>query len=470
MNEPVRPSILLGPLRGLLRKLRLPFPGPRTNDLDAEILRIQVGVIRRAFKRAGLAVSAAPHEGFKTPSDDSEAHFLYRPGHALVRREDVDRMREFFSSSENKDRFRGELDASESRVPGLVLAALPSRTDDLDDVLATLQELEDASVLERGAATPDHVVYLTGKGYLCPATEPESTRSRRPWPAPTPFDRKLGRSDKIRVTVVDSGLWQEAVGSSVTPWLEADDVFAGTEDLEHVNPSKIHEYAGHGTFVAGVISCVAPETHIDVEAALPYGGAVYESMICEQIQDALDENRPHIVSISAGTHTRGGHPMLGFVLLAQNNKFDERDDVLIVAAAGNDSSNEQFWPAAFAEHYPWVVSVGSVDPDKKVSDFSNYGKDWVSVYARGRNLINAFPKGTYKCYEPPNVGQVRKFDGLAQWSGTSFSTPIVTGLIAAEMRDHGLSARAAWDVVRKTAITHHDNRINEDIQIVGPLT
>lgn len=479
MNEPVRPSFPIDMLRELIRKLRLPFPGPRrpegghrppAKDLDAEILRVQVGVIRRAFEEAGLAMSAAPIEGTRTAGDDADVHYLYRPGHALVRREDIGRMDEFFTSEENRKRFSGKLDATETRVPGLVLAALPSRTDEQDDVLVTLAELEDAEILEKGAATPDHVVYLTGQGRLCPATEPQVPRSRRPWPPPAPLRKEIGAEDKIRVTVVDSGLWKDAVGSAETPWLEEDDVFAGTEDLEHVNPSKIHEYAGHGTFVAGVIGCVAPETHIDVEAALPYGGAVYESMICDQIQDALEENRPHIVSISAGTHTRGGHPMLSFVLLAQNNKFDERDDVLIVAAAGNDSSDERFWPAAFAEHHPWVVSVGSVDPDKLVSDFSNYGKDWVSVYARGRDLVNAFPKGTYKCYEPPNVGKIRKFDGLAQWSGTSFSTPIVTGLIAAEMRDNGLSARAAWDVVRQTAIDFHDTRIGEDIKIVGPLT
>ncbi|QSR24335.1 hypothetical protein CFH99_01685 [Nocardioides aromaticivorans] len=480
MIERERPAFPIDFLKDLIRKLRIPgrrdggsdrFPGPSSENLADDVLRVQVGVIRKAFKAAGLDVAGAPIEGKRRVVDDADVRYLYRPGHILARREDVGRLREFFESEENQKRFRGKLDARETRVPGLVLAVLPSRTDEQDDVLATLVEVEDGGFLERGAATPDHVVYVTPKGYLCPATEPEVPRSRRPWPPPTPYDREItDEKTKIRVTVVDSGLWKDAVGSAESPWLETDDVFAGNEDLEQVIPTKIHEYAGHGTFVAGVISCIAPETRIDVEAALPYGGAVFESDIVDQIQDALEENKPQIISISAGTHTRDNHELLSLVLLAQNNKFDENDDVLIVAAAGNDSSNDPFYPAASAKDYPWVVSVGSVDPDKKVSDFSNFGKDWVSVYARGRNLVNAFPKGTYTCHEPPNKGKVRKFDGLAQWSGTSFSTPIVTGLIAAEMRDNGLTARAAWDVVRQTAITEYDARIGEDIQIVGPLT
>ena len=158
--------------------------------------------------------------------------------------------------------------------------------------------------------------------------------------------------------------------------------------------------------------------------------------------------------------------LLGFTVLAAAHDLPRRSDVLIVAAAGNDRTDEPFWPAAF----PWVVAVGSVDPDRKVSDFSNYGRSWVDIYARGRNLVNAFPKGTYVCHEPPHVNEVRHFHGLAQWSGTSFSTPVVTGLIAARMRAAKEDARTAWKAVQATATSYHDTRINEDIRIVGPLT
>jgi subtilisin family serine protease len=134
----------------------------------------------------------------------------------------------------------------------------------------------------------------------------------------------------------------------------------------------------------------------------------------------------------------------------------------VVAAAGNDSSSSPFWPAAFE----WVTGVGSVDANGHLSDFSNYG-DWVNVYARGRDLVNAFPSGTYTCYEPQNihngVPDVRHFSSLAQWSGTSFSTPVVTGLIAAAKTPTNTIVDAHKAVMDSATVI--DGR-----KVVGPLT
>jgi len=98
-----------------------------------------------------------------------------------------------------------------------------------------------------------------------------------------------------------------------------------------------------------------------------------------------------------------------------------------------------------------VLSVGALATDwRHRADFSNHG-GWVDVYAPGEKLINAFGSGTYTCQVPPDVGEVRKFSGLAQWSGTSFSAPIVTGLIAARMSRCGESARVAADALMARA-------------------
>lgn len=463
MDEPARRGSRLDLLRGLAARLR---PRP-TKDLAAEVLRAQVAVVRTAFEEAGLEVANGPAEGVRPPRDDADVNYLYRPGHALLRRDDFERVSDWLGGKENSKRYLGGVEGYETRVTDLVLAKLPQRADERDPVLATLEELEREGVVEPGAATPDHVVYVSVKGYLCPATEPEvprrtSTKSAA-WPAPTPSTARVARGKEVRVAVVDTGLWTAATDSELTPWLRG--VLADPSDEEVVDPNKIHAYAGHGTFVAGVVRCLAPTARVEVEGVLTHGGAVYESEIVEQLHEAInDPDHPQIISISAGTHTRGDFASLGFEVLGEQNKLGGRDDILIVAAAGNDASDKPFWPAAF----PWVVSVGSVDQTGSVSDFSNIGP-WVDVYARGRNLVNAFPKGTYACYEPPNVGEVRTFDGLAQWSGTSFATPIVTGLIAARMQAERESPGQAWAAVRSGGTSATDPRAGAITQ-VGPLT
>jgi subtilisin family serine protease len=160
--------------------------------------------------------------------------------------------------------------------------------------------------------------------------------------------------------------------------------------------------------------------------------------------------RPHVVNLSAGCYTYHNQGLAAFRHLRRLAFKDQ--DVVLVAAAGNDGAPRDFYPAAFG----WVLGVGSLDRNNKVSSFSNYGRS-ADVYALGRNMINVFPYGRYVCHEAPNKGDVRKFDnGLARWSGTSFASPLVAGLIAARMSVDKQGARAAKRAVLAYALTGSD--------------
>jgi hypothetical protein len=67
----------------------------------------------------------------------------------------------------------------------------------------------------------------------------------------------------------------------------------------------------------------------------------------------------------------------------------------------------------------------------------------------GRNHVNAYPYGRYRCRETPDKDDYRFFrNGLARWSGTSFAAPLLAGLIAAEAsRSAGMTATQAKDNV-----------------------
>jgi hypothetical protein len=309
------------------------------------------------------------------------------------------------------------------------------RDRDRPDVLKLLDQID--AELGPGIAAPDHVLTAAQSLTPCSATEPQQVY---PTAGPDPGVCRDGGA-RVRIFQADTGLVPGA--AQTFPWLAGvhgdPDPRAGT-----YLGSAIQPYGGHGTFVAGVMRCMAPQARIHGENIFGTGGSALESDAAKRLYAAFGFGF-EIVHITASCHTRKNLPPLA--LEEWLKRLRPHKGVLCVAEAGNNGTRRPAWPGAF----PDVLSVGALATDwRHRADFSNYG-GWVDVYAPGENLINAFGRGTYTCQVPPNVGQVRTFSGLAQWSGTSFSAPIVTGLIAARMARCGESAREAADALLATA-------------------
>jgi subtilisin family serine protease len=326
---------------------------------------------------------------------------------------------------------------------------LPTRAGG-ETVLEVLDLLEEGGLPE-GAASPDHWVHVSpggGGGAACPAVEPEETGLTDPWPPIAPQEK----GDEVSVVVVDTGWHPPAATDPRTPWLE------GVQGDDENNGADLRPYAGHGTFIAGVVRCAAPLTRIFVEGFAVGGvggGGILESEMLLQLEEAMTHD-PQVINLSAGCRTRRDRPSKAFAAFYKE-RLKGRDCVM-VAAAGNDSWAAPFWPAAF----DWCVGVGSLDRDDRVSSFSNFGVS-ADVYVVGRNHVNAFPDGTFTCHETPNKGDVRVFGtGMARWSGTSFAAPLVAGLIAREISERGVSAADA-----RTAVLHR--AVHDSDPTIGPI-
>ncbi|GHJ43439.1 protease [Catellatospora sp. TT07R-123] len=392
--------------------------------------------------RAALAQErdGAPAIAIEAATDNGVPLFVYEKSRLLF--EDV---------TDSVDYMRGRFGADRitEAGPGVHLADLGG-----GDALGVLRDLE----AERGGgwATPHHILSITGDVNLCPADEPTLPLPGGPMFYPTTVDHHAG--DGVRIEIIDTGLAQ---GWERFTWLAG---ITGDDRLTPP-PGEVPMYYGHGTFVAGVLRRVAPMAAVHVANNLRRAGALHEVNLVEALSRIMsydDDQLPHIISLSAGGSTRDDLPLLS--IHRQLSNLQSRG-VLLVAAAGNDGNDRGFWPAAFEG----VLSVGALREDLTGrACFSNHGS-WVDCYAPGERLVNAFPDGAYRyyhegretcryrrrsdpawyagctCVTAPNAGTTVQLRGRARWSGTSFATPIVAGLVAARMSASGDSSRDAAD-------------------------
>jgi hypothetical protein len=384
---------------------QVPGAGDRPNRPGTHPKAVaQVELIERAYG-GGIA------RGRQSRSEGG-VPFLYRESHLLIRDE--------------------YLSQALGRLDGAVVIDPMVRGVSLVRVSGNAQAAIDQIRQDFGAgvAAPDHLVSITGEGFFCPATEPEVVPAwTQPDPKPT-TDHAAGAG--VRVVVVDTGLDPAAPGS--VPWLTG---VTGDPDPA-ITGGTLGPYAGHGTFIAGVIRSLAPQAEVIVRGVFTRAGASFESSLVTALDGVLSNDYPDVISMSAGTLTDDPAGSIALNVFYET-RLSHHKGVAMIVAAGNNASRQPFWPAAA----PWTLSVGALAANwRERASFSDFG-GWVDVYAPGEDLVNAFPRGTYTYQEPPLPRPDGHFEGMARWDGTSFATPIVAAMVAARMSRTGENGRDA---------------------------
>ncbi|MGK7875846.1 MAG: PatA/PatG family cyanobactin maturation protease [Xenococcaceae cyanobacterium] len=208
-------------------------------------------------------------------------------------------------------------------------------------------------------------------------------------------------------------------------------------------------FAQHGSLVEGI----APQCQGLIIPVFADGRRRLSQLdLSRAIEQAVNAGA-HIINISGGQLTDYGEVedwLERAVQLCKNN------NVLIVAAAGNDGCDCLHVPAAI----PTVLAVGATDEQGQPLEMSNWGQTYQNqgILAPGENILGAKLGG-----------------GTVRLSGTSFATPIVSGVAALllsvqKQRGEEIDPQKVRTALLKTALPCNLNSSDESRRcLVGKL-
>lgn len=209
---------------------------------------------------------------------------------------------------------------------------------------------------------------------------------------------KSTKGKGVKVAVVDTGIDQQCFQSGDLKGTVVD-----AKDFTGSRSGYLDNF-GHGTHVAGTIAGkngtgVAPECSLYIAKALSDDGSGDDEMLAQALVWAADMGC-HFANLSLGSP-------FSSQLIAEAIAYCVSKGCLVICAAGNDGAQINY-PARLGT----TLSVGAVDQDGQLADFSSRGPEQ-DVAAPGVKILSCYKNG-----------------GYAVLSGTSMSAPFVTGVFA----------------------------------------
>ncbi|HXH39067.1 MAG TPA: S8 family serine peptidase [Thermoanaerobaculia bacterium] len=204
--------------------------------------------------------------------------------------------------------------------------------------------------------------------------------AREVWP--------LTRGGNVNVVVFDTGV--DFAHADLTANIAGGyNIFTKTADINDDN--------FHGTHVSGIIGAI--DNNLGVVGVAP-GAHIYMVKVLDKNGTGTDEGVVDAADwVIAMKHARGGNWIISMSLGSIGASDPEAaafqrltdEGVLSIAAAGNDGWNQLLYPAAL----PDVVSVGAVDNDKVIAEFSN-SSPTLNLVAPGVSILSTLPTGSVR--------------------------------------------------------------------------
>lgn len=238
--------------------------------------------------------------------------------------------------------------------------------------------------------------------------------------------RKRSTGRGVVVAVLDTGVdaGHPVLAGHLRPgWDYVDDDADASEVGDGIDGDG--EAFGHGTFVAGVVSLVAPDVKIVPLRVLDSDGEGDVFLVAQAILDAVDAGA-QVINLSLGSKGQQASQVL-----AEACAYAEAHGVAVVAAAGNQASDAPRYPAAIRG----VLGVTALNPSTdRLTWFANYGR-WIDVAAPGTKVVGPYPGARY-----------------VNWAGSSMATAFVSGQVALLRASFpGVRLARALDAIRDTA-------------------
>jgi hypothetical protein len=252
--------------------------------------------------------------------------------------------------------------------------------------------------------------------------------------------------DRVRVMVLDTQVAQHRYLTGR--------YIAGSDSLLEDTAAARRWWAGHATFVSGLIIQRAPAVQLEIESVLKVNGGSPSAWDVALTMIRCARRGVDVLNLSFGCFTLDGEPPL--VLERAIRRLTPT--MVVVAAAGNYGAVEPvddmpptpktpIWPAAFED----VVAVGANKRKGEPAPFSPR-VPWIDFMAPGFKVESTYLKGEVQVGEAGEAGSHREiFKGMAAWSGTSFAAAAVSGAIAARTEPGRRTAQQALEKLRTGA-------------------